>query len=44
MGYCKFNNNYRNQDGLYNSLDELYKIYIINQEFYLKIVPSLTIK
>ena len=36
--------NYKNQHELYNSLDELYKIHIINQEIYLKIVPYITIK
>ena len=36
--------NYRNQHGLYNSLDELLKIHIIDQEIYFKIVPYLTIK
>ena len=36
--------NYRNQHGLYNSLDELLKIHIIDQKIYFKIVPYLTIK
>ena len=36
--------NYRNQYGLYSSLEKLLKIHIIDQEIYFKIVSYLTIK